>query len=99
MEFLEREVPVKDGLLQQFIEPFEDYNNEYLVNWTESFVTLERVINRKSYLAKKLDNYEKYCTLPQWTKWCTTVPIRSSLQKNMFTSITNIMSEVAKTHY
>ena len=85
--------PEKDGLLQEFIEPIEDYNNEYLVNWSERLITLERVICNNSYLHKYKDNYEKYCTMPQMTKWCSTINISSQLLKSMFTKQTNMMAE------
>lgn len=84
----------KDGILQEFIEPTEDFNNEYLVNWSERLITIERVVNLKSYKDKRPDIYEKYCVLPHLTSWCSTSNISSSLLKCVFSNVSNIMSEV-----
>lgn len=85
---------MKDGLLIEFIEPLEDNNNEYLVNWSDTLITIERVVNNKHYLDNKVDTYERYCTIPQQTKWCTTTPISSQLLKRVFSNLTNIMAQV-----
>jgi hypothetical protein len=84
----------KDGVLQEFIEPCEDFNNEYLVNWSERLITIERVVNKKHFTDKKSDIYEKYCVLPHITNWCSTSNISSNLLKCVFSNVTNIMSEV-----
>lgn len=90
--FLNKDVPSKDGILLEFIEPLEPQNNEYLVNWSEALVTIERVINNQKYEGRFLDIYEKYCTLPQKTKWCSTVKISSNLMKGLFTNLTNMLA-------
>ena len=80
--------------MQEFVEPSDDFNNEYLVNWSERLITIERVVNKKSFKDKRLDTYEKYCVLPHVTNWCTTSNISSNLLKCVFSNISNIMAEV-----
>lgn len=83
----------KDGILLEFIDPLEDYNHEYLVSWSESLITIEKINNTRRYQDAKLDNYEKYCTLPQMTKWCTSSTVSSNLLKEVFSKVTNMMAE------
>lgn len=91
--FIFTDLQVKDGILLEFVDPLEDSNHEYLVNWSESLITIEKVNNTRKYQDAKLDNYEKYCTLPQMSKWCTTSTVSSNLLKEVFSKVTNMMAE------
>lgn len=92
--FLNDDSIYKEGFLQEFVEPLDSFNNEFLVNWSDQFLTIERVSNINKFSEKKIDLYERYSVLPHMVKWCQTSTLTSDLLKCIFTNLTNTMAQV-----
>ena len=92
-DFLDNETIYKDGILQEFVEPLEDQNNEYLVNFSDKLITIERIMNKKCYREKKGSVYDRYSVFPYLHKLCDTSIVTSDLIKCVFSNLTNTMAD------
>ena len=92
--FLKQDSPAKDGILQEFVEPLESNNNEYIVNWSERLNFIERAMNKGSYLDKRMSVYDRYTTAANDSKLTTTQKISSELVRSVLMNLTDMMSQV-----